>query len=218
VRALDLLGFSVRALRGHRLRTALSLLGVAIGVAAVVTLTALGEGARRYVLGQFAAVGTNMVIVLPGKTQTTGAMPGMGGVPNDVTLDDALAVARVNAARHGASIEFVESDWFAALADRRFDLIVANPPYVAAGDAHLAAAALRFEPRGALVAGPLGLECIEVIVERARYRLTPGGRLLFEHGYDQGPRARALLAAAGYDDIATRLDLAGIERVSGGRV
>ena len=84
----------MRALRGHRLRTALSLLGVAIGVAAVVMLTALGEGARRYVLGQFAAVGTNMVIVLPGKTQTTGAMPGMGGVPNDLTLDDALAVAR----------------------------------------------------------------------------------------------------------------------------
>ena len=131
---------------------------------------------------------------------------------------DALAVARENAARHGASIEFVESDWFAALADRRFDLIVANPPYIAAGDAHLAAAALRFEPRGALVAGPLGLECIEVIVEQTRHHLAPGGRLLFEHGYDQGLLARALLVAAGYVDIATRLDLAGIERVSGGRV
>ena len=91
---LDLVGFAVRALRGHRLRTGLSLLGVAIGVAAVVTLTALGEGARRYVLGQFAAVGTNMVIVLPGKTETAGAMPGIGGVPHDLTLDDALAVAR----------------------------------------------------------------------------------------------------------------------------
>jgi putative ABC transport system permease protein len=91
---LDLLGFATRALRGHRLRTGLSLLGVAIGVAAVVTLTALGEGARRYVLGQFAAVGSNMVIVLPGKTQTSGAMPGIGGVPHDLTLDDALAVAR----------------------------------------------------------------------------------------------------------------------------
>jgi putative ABC transport system permease protein len=88
------LGYAARALRGHRLRTALSLLGVAIGVAAVVTLTALGEGARRYVLGQFAAVGTNMVIVLPGKTETTGAMPGIGGVPNDLTLDDAEAVRR----------------------------------------------------------------------------------------------------------------------------
>ena len=91
---LDLVGFALRALRGHRLRTGLSLLGVAIGVAAVVTLTALGEGARRYVLGQFAAVGTNMVIVLPGKTETAGAMPGIGGVPHDLTLDDALAVAR----------------------------------------------------------------------------------------------------------------------------
>jgi len=88
------LGFAVRALRGHRLRTALSLLGVAIGVAAVVTLTALGEGARRYVLGQFAAVGTNMVIVLPGKTETTGGMPGFGGVPHDLTLEDARAVVR----------------------------------------------------------------------------------------------------------------------------
>jgi len=94
VSVLDLVGFAVRALRGHRLRTGLSLLGVAIGVAAVVTLTALGEGARRYVLGQFAAVGTNMVIVLPGKTETAGAMPGIGGVPHDLTLDDALAVAR----------------------------------------------------------------------------------------------------------------------------
>ncbi len=94
MRPLDVLGFATRALRGHRLRTALSLLGVAIGVAAVITLTALGEGARRYVLSQFASVGTNMVVVLPGKTETTGAMPGIGGVPNDLTLDDALAVAR----------------------------------------------------------------------------------------------------------------------------
>jgi len=94
VSLVDLVAFALRALRGHRLRTALSLLGVAIGVAAVVTLTALGEGARRYVRGQFAAVGSNMVIVLPGKSETTGAMPGFGGVPHDLTLDDALAVAR----------------------------------------------------------------------------------------------------------------------------
>ena len=94
MRSLDVLGFATRALRGHRLRTALSLLGVAIGVAAVITLTALGEGARRYVLGQFASVGTNMVVVLPGRTETTGGMPGIGGVPNDLTLDDAEAVRR----------------------------------------------------------------------------------------------------------------------------
>jgi putative ABC transport system permease protein len=72
----------------------MSLLGVAIGVAAVVTLTALGEGARRYVVGQFASVGTNLVIVVPGRTETTGGMPGIGGVPNDLTLDDARAVLR----------------------------------------------------------------------------------------------------------------------------
>jgi putative ABC transport system permease protein len=94
VRFRDVLGFAARALRGHRLRTGMSLVGVAIGVAAVVTLTALGEGARRYVIGQFAAVGTNLVIVVPGKTETTGGMPGMGGVPNDLTLEDARAVLR----------------------------------------------------------------------------------------------------------------------------
>ena len=131
---------------------------------------------------------------------------------------NALAVARGNAAQHGTNIEFVESDWFAALVGRRFDLIVANPPYIAAGDAHLAAGDLRFEPRAALVAGPLGLECIEVIVEEASHHLAPGGWLLFEHGYDQGPCSRALLAATGYDEIVTRRDLAGSERVSGGRV
>jgi putative ABC transport system permease protein len=90
----DVLGFAARALRGHRLRTGLSLLGVAIGVAAVVTLTALGEGARRYVIAQFASVGTNLLIVLPGKTETTGGMPGFGGVPHDLTLEDAEAILR----------------------------------------------------------------------------------------------------------------------------
>lgn len=92
--ARDLLGFAARALRGHRLRTAMSLLGVAVGVAAVIALTALGEGARRYVIGQFASIGTNLLIVVPGRTETTGGMPGMGGVPNDLTLEDARAVLR----------------------------------------------------------------------------------------------------------------------------
>jgi len=91
---LEILAFAARALRGHRLRAGLCLLGVAIGVAAVVALTALGEGARRYVVGQFASIGTNLLIVVPGKTETTGGMPGMGGAPNDLTLDDARAVLR----------------------------------------------------------------------------------------------------------------------------
>ena len=131
---------------------------------------------------------------------------------------EALAVARENAERHGARIEFVESVWFTALTGRRFDLIVANPPYVAEEDPHLAAGDLRFEPRAALVAGPKGLDGIETIVEQAINHLSAGGRLLFEHGYDQAPCARALLGAAGYGDIVTHRDLAGIERVSGGRV
>jgi putative ABC transport system permease protein len=92
--APDLLGFALRALRGHRLRSALSLLGISIGAGAVVLLTALGEGARRYVTGEFAAIGSNIVIVVPGRTQTTGGMPGFGGVPNDLTLDDVTALRR----------------------------------------------------------------------------------------------------------------------------
>ncbi len=90
----DLLAFALGALGGHRLRTGLSLLGMAIGVAAVVVLTGLGEGARAYVVGQFSQIGTNLVIVIPGRNETTGAFPGVAGVPNDLTLDDAGAIAR----------------------------------------------------------------------------------------------------------------------------
>lgn len=90
----DLLAFALGALGGHRLRTALSLLGMAIGVAAVVVLTGLGEGARLYVTQQFSQIGTNLVVVLPGRNETTGSFPGVAGVPNDLTLDDAQAIER----------------------------------------------------------------------------------------------------------------------------
>jgi len=93
MRVLDLLRFSVGGLTGHGLRTALSLVGVSIGVAAVILLTALGEGARRYVIDQFSSLGTNLLIVVPGKTETSGTL-GIGGVPNDLTLDDARAILR----------------------------------------------------------------------------------------------------------------------------
>jgi putative ABC transport system permease protein len=89
----DLFRYCFQALFGHRLRTALSLLGMAIGVAAVITLTALGEGARRYVIDQFASIGSNLLIVVPGKTETTG-IPGIAKAANDLTLGDAQAIAR----------------------------------------------------------------------------------------------------------------------------
>jgi len=130
----------------------------------------------------------------------------------------ALVVARENAARHGTSIEFLESDWLEALPGRRFDLIIANPPYVAKDDPHLNEGDLRFEPRAALVAGADGLACIRAIVAQSRAHLEPGAWLLMEHGYDQAERCRALLTRAGYGEVFSRRDLAWIERGSGGRV
>lgn len=88
----ELIAFAVGALRGHRLRTALSVAGVAVGIAAVVALTALGEGARQYVVQEFSSLGTNLLIVIPGKIETTGMIP-FGGTTNDLTLDDYRAVA-----------------------------------------------------------------------------------------------------------------------------
>ena len=131
----------------------------------------------------------------------------------------ALDVARENARRHAAgNVEFVESDWFGALGAARFDVIVANPPYIADGDPQLGEGDLRFEPRRALVAGPSGLECIGPIVARAHAHLVGGGWLWFEHGHDQSARCRALLERIGFEEVASWRDLAGIERVSGGRV
>lgn len=103
MRILDLLAFAVGALRGHRLRTVLSIAGVAIGIAAVVALTALGEGARQYVLQEFAQLGSNLVIVLPGKVETTGAAP-FGGTVHDLTLDDFRAIRRLARVRNAAPI------------------------------------------------------------------------------------------------------------------
>jgi len=116
------------------------------------------------------------------------------------------------------NVRLLRSDWFAALAGERFDLIVSNPPYIAENDAHLAQGDLRFEPRSALASGADGLDDIRRIVAGAKEHLNPGGWLLFEHGYDQAGRVRDLLGAAGYTGVLSARDLAGIERVSGGRV
>jgi putative ABC transport system permease protein len=93
--ALEVARFAGGALRGHRLRAALSLLGVAVGVASVVLLTSLGEGARLYVTGEFAALGSNLLIVTPGRTDTTGIALPIGGTPHDLTMDDAAALERL---------------------------------------------------------------------------------------------------------------------------
>ena len=127
----------------------------------------------------------------------------------------ALAVARNNAGRLGARVDFREGDWLSPLAGERFDLIVSNPPYVASGDPHLVLNGLPYEPQMALTDGADGLSCIRHIVSAAAAHLKPGGWLLFEHGYDQGAASRNLLTAAGFKSASTFPDLAGIDRVSG---
>lgn len=128
----------------------------------------------------------------------------------------ALDIARGNAERLGARVGWIASDWFAALGNRRFDLIVANPPYVAEGDPHLAEGDLRSEPRAALAAGGDGLDAIRIIVGGAPGHLRPGGSLWLEHGHDQDDAVHALLADTGFAGIEQHRDLAGIVRVSGG--
>lgn len=128
----------------------------------------------------------------------------------------ALAIARHNADIHNARVEFLNSDWFAALAGRRFDLIVGNPPYIATADPHLARGDVRFEPLGALAAGPDGQADLRQLAAAAGGHLKPGGTLRLEHGYDQADAVQALLKAAGFRHIQSWPDLSGIRRVSGG--
>lgn len=142
---------------------------------------------------------------------------------------DALAVAWRNAARHGVAIDLRQGAWFEPWAGahdgpRRFDLILSNPPYVAAGDAHLAA--LRHEPMLALVGdgrrngapGSDGLGDIRHIVAQAPEHLRPGGWLALEHGHTQGAAVRALLRQAGLENVQSLADTAGLERVSHGQM
>jgi release factor glutamine methyltransferase len=129
----------------------------------------------------------------------------------------ALAVAQQNAQRHGARLRLLQSDWFAALAAERFDLIITNPPYVAAADPHLDAGDLRHEPPAALASGSDGLDAIRCIVADAPAFLAPGGRILLEHGHDQGAAVRDVLEAGGLAGVEQHRDLAGIVRVSGAR-
>lgn len=129
----------------------------------------------------------------------------------------ALAVARENATALGARVRFVQSDWFDGLAAQdRFDLILSNPPYIAADDPHLTQGDLRFEPVDALTDGADGLSDIRLLVDAARGRLNPEGAIWLEHGWKQAEVVRELLQQAGFKRVASLQDLAGIERISGG--
>jgi release factor glutamine methyltransferase len=127
----------------------------------------------------------------------------------------ALAVATTNAQRLQLDVQLVHSNWFDNV-QGPFNLIVSNPPYIAAADHHLDA--LTCEPLQALASGTDGLDDIRTIITQAPVHLLPGGWLLLEHGYDQAPAVRSLLRASGLQDVQSRRDLAGIERCSGARL
>lgn len=132
---------------------------------------------------------------------------------------EALAVARANAARLAPGrVAFLQGDWFGPVGDRRYALIVSNPPYVAADDPVLQGDSLRYEPRGALTPGSDALAALHAIIDAAPAHLLPGGALLLEHGATQGEAVRARLAARGYADIVSHRDPAGHERVTEARL
>ena len=131
----------------------------------------------------------------------------------------AVEMTRANAARLGlaARVEVARGSWFEPVADRTFDIVVSNPPYIAADDPRVEPGVRRFEPPQALFCGPTGLEAIETIVAGAGRHLAPGGWLVLEHGDTQGEAVRELLRRAGFERVQTHRDLAGHERCTEGR-
>ena len=130
---------------------------------------------------------------------------------------DALEVARINATRLGASVQWRRGSWYAAIGDTRFDFIVSNPPYIANGDPHLDEGDLRFEPRDALTDGDDGMKALAAIIDEAPSHLHGPGFLAVEHGFDQGAATRRRFQEAGFTAIETTPDLAGRDRVTSGR-
>ena len=137
--------------------------------------------------------------------------------------ESALRVARANAARLGAArpesshVVFHAGSWFEPLAQQRFDLIVSNPPYVAADDPVLQSDGLRYEPSTALTPGADAFADLQHILAEAPRHLTAGGVLLLEHGSTQAAELRARLVARGFAHVVSHRDLAGHERVTEGR-
>lgn len=128
---------------------------------------------------------------------------------------DALAVARANAAQLKLPVRLVHSSWLEQV-EGRFDVIVTNPPYIREDDPHMPA--LQHEPRQALTSGADGLDDIRTICAQAPAHLVPGGWLLIEHGWDQSEAVQQLLKTAGFTQVHSRQDLAGIARCTGGQI
>lgn len=116
------------------------------------------------------------------------------------------------------NVQFLLSDWFNTLNGKKFDLIVSNPPYIEADDAHLKQGDLRFEPESALASGSDGLKDIRQIIHSAPKHLNTNGWLMLEHGYNQAPTVATLFKQAGFAEISHVLDLGGIERVTIGQL
>lgn len=132
---------------------------------------------------------------------------------------EAVALAERNRQRLQLNnAKVLSSHWFDAVEGKRFDLIISNPPYIAAEDPHLVTGDVRFEPNSALVAGADGLDDLRLIIDQASAHLNPEGWLLLEHGYDQGAAVRDLLSSHGFEKIQTRRDLGDHERITFGRL
>jgi release factor glutamine methyltransferase len=130
----------------------------------------------------------------------------------------ALELAKKNATKLGLNnITFLQSDWCEQLPDQTFQLIVSNPPYIAEDDPHLQQGDLQFEPRSALVAENQGFACFEAILTQIPQKLISSGWVFFEHGFAQGEKLRELFLTHQFQEFRTYKDLAGHERVTGGR-
>ncbi|HVT62602.1 MAG TPA: peptide chain release factor N(5)-glutamine methyltransferase [Legionellaceae bacterium] len=131
---------------------------------------------------------------------------------------EALKIAQSNAHILALTqVNFVLSNWFQAFENQHFDLIIANPPYLAQSDPHLQQGDLRFEPQSALVSGPTGLEDLQIIIQHSYHHLKDRGMLLLEHGYDQGDVVTQLLQQYGYNNVHCWQDWQGLDRMSGGQ-
>lgn len=143
------------------------------------------------------------------------------GTGADIMASDfsshALSMAQQNARKLQLPVNFVQTNWLSSFQVGVFDVVVSNPPYIAAGDPHLTTGDLRFEPQTALASGPDGLHDIRLIAEQSRENLKSGGWLLLEHGYDQSRKVEALLTSLGYEAVQAHQDLSGHQRAVSAR-